>query len=482
MNQTPILTPRQFVRYAILLVAVIALGIGIWFALTHGGINIKTASDTAEITVVPVGDENRSAATATGKTLSTILRNGNYIATVKDGNKQIRTTLTVSSFKTAEITLDPPTVGTSEPVTNLSASSFAASSTSLSLLDDSYSELVSIDNSNMYRHTDSNDIRYETAIWASASKGYAIGRQSVSNDRVLVEISGSTVTKITTPLTVTSESYLASGVNAAGELYLLQDGKLYHRNTDGSYQYLTSTNKEASILSVSNSYVTFIHRSSEEACEVQFYNLATKTLTKRQVQCVQDPYYSYRAEWSPNGKELALTTGDALQILDNQLKTTKTIPDYAATNPIWTGDNKLVYTSKNNVWSYNTASNTSSVIAATPDYVSVLSLRKSDDSNTLYFSGVADNATTLYRLSSTVKELGSAEKLGESNMQTLTSSCQIRYLNFTQLQLLLITAESTRAKCNEDATNYLQSIGASVTSIQFDNREEYGYGDYINEP
>jgi hypothetical protein len=481
MYENSLITPRQIIRYGLLLVVVVAVGLALWFIFTHGGIKVKTASSSAEISVSPENNQNMASASGTGKSFFSFIRNGHYIVTVKEGKKQTRTAVDVSSFSTKEVTLIPPDIQFSEAVTNISAPYFAVSSSSLSLLDTTEGELASVDLNNYYQHTDTTT-NYESVVWLKAGEGYAVGRKSDTNDRILVKIIDNKPQVITTPKPITSETYLAFYVTSNGTFYLLQDGELYSSTGDGNYQPRGGTNKEASILSANNQFIAFLYRNSEEQCEIQFLKLSDKTLTKRSVTCIQDPSYAYSASWSPDAKNLALTTGKSLEILDENLAMRATIPDYTAAHPVWLNSDTLVYTSKNNVWSYTLSTNTASVIATTPQYVDVQSLRKADDSDELYFSGSADGAPTLYRIRHQGNDLSDIQKLSESNMQTLSRVCHTHYINFTKAQLVLSTAESTRAECTDETKSYLSSIDTSISSFQYDIREEFGYTDYLNEP
>ncbi|MBC7764538.1 hypothetical protein H7Y29_02395 [Microbacteriaceae bacterium] len=474
-------TPRRLIRYGVFLILAVLVLVAGWFALHHGGIKVNTKSSNAEISVAPEKDQNSPSATATGNSLFSIVKTGAYIVTVKDGPKQTKTAVNVSLFKVSEVTLTPPEVGFSEAVTNISTPSFAVSSSSLSLLDSTEDELASVNSNNSYTHSD-NTISYESAVWQKAGEGYAVGRRSDTNDRVLVKITGNKPQPITTPKPITAGTYLAFDVTASGDFYLLQDGELFSSKGDGNYQSKGNTNKEASILSVNNDRVAFLYRNSEEQCDIQFLKLSDKSMTKRAVECIQNPSYTYSASWTADDKKLALTTGISLEILDANLSTKTTVPDRAAAHPVWLNNDTLIYTSENNVWSYNTSTNTSSVVATTPKYVSVQSLKKSDDAETLYFTGSADNLLTLYRIQKQGNSLSDTQKIGESNMQTLSKLCHVRYVNFTKIQLVLQTAESTRAECTNDAKNYLSTIGVPLDSFQYDIREEFGYTDYATEP
>ena len=482
MNQNPLLTPRQALAYASALLVIILVGLLGWYIFTHGALRVTTTSGSADISVAPINDEVTPAAKKTGNSMFTLLKNGRYIVTVKDGDKQIRTTLEVTPFKVKEISLTPPEIKFSQAVTNLSATSFAVSSSLVSLLDSTNNELVSIDAQNTYAHTNSNITSYETAVWEKAGEGYAVGRDTATNDRKLVHIAGTAVEPATTPAPITKDTYLAFNYSTNGDFYLLQDGQLYAKKAGGSFEPLGSTNKEALILSATNQYVTFLYRSGEETCELQFMNLTDKKITKQPIECVQSPSYTYDAVWSPNGEALAVTTGKSLDILDKTLQKKVTIPDYRAAHPVWLSNDTLAYTSGNNVWTFNTADGTTAVIASTPDYVTVQSLRKADDTDILYFTGSADNALTLYRIEPKGNSLDTAQKLSESNMQTLSSVCRIRYVNFTKLELVLMTATSTKSQCESDTNDYLSSINTSVPSFQYDIREDLGASDYVNEP
>ncbi len=472
---------RQLLRYGLLIGAVIVVGLVIWFTYTHGGINIKTESGTAEISIAPDKNQVSVAAKATGKSLFTILKNGRYIVTVKDGQKQTRTAVIVSSFNVKEISLTPPEIKFSEAVTNISLSSFAVSSSNLSFLDSAQGEIAFIDSNNIYQHTDIS-VTYDSVVWSRAGDGYGVGRKLGTDERVLMKITDNKPGVASTPAPITPETYLAFGFSSDGYFYIMQDGTLYRTKGDGNYQSVGNTNRQASIVSINAHYATFLYRDREEKCEIQFLNLTSKIIVKKSVECIQDPSYIYSSQWSADGKQLALTTGKSLEILDEKLVVQSTIPDYLATSPLWLTSDTLVYISRNSVWSYTGSSGTSSVIATTPEYIDVQMLQKADDSDELYFSGVIDDQSTLYRVSARGDALRDIQMLSESNMQILSTVCRIHYVNFTKPQIVLTTATVTRSQCDSETKSYLSSIKTSIDSFQYDIREEFGYTDYLNEP
>ncbi len=476
MYEQSLVTPRQVLRYGLLLVGIIAISWFIWFVFTHGGINVKTKAVTAEISIAPENDEAYPTKTKKGNGLFSFLKNGRYIVTVKDGKKQTKTAVQISAFDIKEVTLTPPDIAFSEAVTNIPASAFAASSTTLSLLDSSNEEIASIGSDGLYKHTDST-VAYESTVWLKAGEGYAIGRSRETDDRILAKITNGTVAIIAAPKPITSQTYLAFNYSIDGTFYIVQDGELY-KTTSSGYERVGTLDKKALILSISSRYVAVLLH-NEDVCEIQFMKLADKTIKKKSVECVQSPSYNYSAVWSPDEKKLAFTTGKSLEILDENLTTKATLPDYAATNPIWRDATTVIYTSGNNIWSYDTSTATTSVIASTPEYVDVQALRKADDSDMLYFSGAADNQLTLYRVQSKGDELSDIQKFSESNTQELSAVCYAHYSNLSKPQLILSTAESTRADCASEAKSYLSSIGASIDSYQYDIREELGYTDGV---
>lgn len=478
MNNTgePLITKQRLMRWTIAIVLLILAGYGIWYVLNHGALKVSSTSKTAEITVTPALNTVKVEATGKQGSLFTVLRNGEYIVTVKDGQKQQRSFVTVTSFGTKEVTLNPPEILGVEPVTNLSGPTFAVSRDNLSMLDIDSSKIVSIGKENEYRFSD-DTYQYESAVWTSTNNGYAVAKKTVDRQKRFMQITDGASTEVALPGAFSDQTYLAFNTSPSGDLYVLLDGQLSKRRSDGSYEKIIETNRQAFIQSVSPKYVTLLYRDAEERCEYQFVSLQKKTIKKMPVTCVQSPDYSFSAKWSVDEKYLALTTGDYLAVYDQNFVEQYKVPDPTAAHPVWMSESELTYVSGNNVWKYNLKTKTSSVVSTTPQYVSIQTMKKADDNDTLYFIGRADDQLTLYRTIKATEDLTPIQKLAESNMHELDYFCSIRYVNFISPKIIASTSPTDQADCTALIENYLSAITVPSLPIQYILDEEFGYLD-----
>ncbi len=454
----------------------ILTGYGLWYILNHGALKVISDSRTAEITITPTNETDLIKASGNKGSLTAILRNGTYIVTVKDGQKQQKTFVSVSAFSIKEVTLSPPKLLGTEPVTNLSGPTFAASKNNLSLIDTDSAKVVSVDQNNEYRFSD-DTYQFESGVWTSAMNGYAVALKTVDRQKAFLQITNGTVREIALPEAFTNQTYMAFNTNPSGELYVIQNGKVYIRSSAGVYTKIIETNKQALIRSVSSKYISLLYRNAEEECEYQFVSLQQKTIKKMPVTCVQNPDYGYSAAWSADEKYLALTTGSYLAVYDQNFDEQYKIPDPKAAHPVWLSADELAYISGNNVWKYNVDSKTSSVISTTPLYVSIQTMKKADDSDTIYFVGRADDQLSLYRTAAASDTITPIQKLAESNMYELKYFCRIRYINFVSPKLIASTSLDQQSECTKIIEDYLSSITVPTIPIQYILNEEFGYLD-----
>ena len=466
----------KIVRWAILAVLALLVAYGIWYAFNHGALRVSSNSKAAEITVTPAIDPETVSATGSDGSLFTVLPNGDYIVIAKEGEKQQKTLVTVSAFGTVETTLNPPELLGVEPVTNLAVPIFAASKNNLSMIDVDSAKIVSVSQDNTYTFSDGT-YQFESGVWTSAGNGYAVARNTADQQKRFLQITDGSIRELALPNAFNNQTYLAFNTSPSGELYVMQDGVFYKRSTDGAYSKIVQTNKQALVQSVSKKYATLFYRDTEEQCEYQFVSLEKKTIKKMPVSCVQSPGYSFSAKWSADEKYLALTTGDYLAVYNQDFVEQYKIPDPRAAHPNWLSSNELAYVSTNNIWTYNVDTKTSSAIGVTPPYISIQSMKKADDSNTLYFLGGADELITLYRTVAASDTITPIQKLADSNMHELDYFCHIRYMNFISPKLIASTSPIMQSECTTIIEEYLASMTVPSLPIQYILDEEFGYLD-----
>lgn len=476
VSDQPTIAASRIIRWAIVLALVLLAGFGLWYVLSHGALRVSSNSKTAEISVTLVTETDKVAATGKNGSLFSVLPNGDYIVTAQDGQRQQKTFVTVSAFGTKEISLNPPELLGSEPVTNFSVSSFAASIDKLSMFDSDSAKFISVGQDNIYNFSD-DTYQFESGVWTSAMNGYAVTKATVDQQKRFIQISDGAIREVPLPGKFTDQTYMAFNTSPTGELYVMQDGVLSKREADGAYEKIVETNKQALVQSVNSKYVSLMYRNAEEECEYQFVSLQSKTIKKMSVTCVQSPDYSYSARWSADEKYLALTTGDYLAVYDQSFVEQYIIPDVQAAHPVWLSASELSYVSENNVWKYDVQTKTTSIIATTPEYISIEGMRKADDSNTLYFIGRIDDQLTLYRTTAKADPLSSAEKVAQSNMHELDYFCRIRYINFVSLKIIASTSPEDQGDCTTLIEEYLSSITVPSLPIQYILDEEFGYFD-----
>lgn len=456
----------KLIRFGVFFAIVGILAVLLWFVLSRGGLEVSTAADKATVSITPV-DSDKEASSSTGGGLS-FLPVGSYVVTVRDGQKQVKTYAEVKRFAITKLSLTPPEIANFEPVTNISTSSYAVSPTELSLYDGENNLLVFVDANNTVKKTEKN-VRYESVVWQSPGNGYAVARSEDNNDRQFIKITNGSAQAFATPSPMTKTTYLAFAVSD-DTLYVLQDGTLYKRFS-AVYEKVTTTNKEAFFLATNKKFITLMSEDTTNKCELQIITTGSSDIKKIPVDCVHSRDYRYSAEWNADLSLLAVTTGGALKVYDTSFNVVYTVPDTAATNPVWVSNSAFVYVSANNLWKYDVTTKTSSVVGAVPRYVTLQSLKTIDEGKTFYFTGRSEDTTSLYRTVDAKKDTINAQKISESNMHELSNYCRIRFVNFTSLVISASTPQTEQPGCAADIKNYFEMIQVPQPPIQFDNTE-----------
>ena len=474
MNDTELFPLRKIILIFAAVVGLVLVAWLIWYIATHGYVTLR-ATESSKITIARLDSSGKPVATATSR-FAGMLPNGDYIVTAQDSTQQTREHIKVAPFAPIDRAIQLTQTTFSEPVMNIGATNFAVSTRGLSFLDPSSGALAIVDDTNTYSATDTTHFQIESASWRSVGKGLAVARSYRDNKKMFVETDDTTLTELSLPRPLTDQTYFAFLATQLDHDYVLLDGTLYSRTPTGTYTAITTTDKSSIILSASQKYVALFYRSGEESCEVRFVSLADKSITKKPVDCIQSPDYTYAAEWSSDGKYVAITTGSSVGVYDDTLKLVYTVPDPDASSPLWLKDHELVYVSGNSVWKYDTDSKASRVLAAVPTYADVRSLRRTEDGTSLYYTGSASNLLTLYRLVAKEPDTN-LQKISESNTQQLSESCRMRYVNFTKLTILLGTSASAQAACDSLVDTYFNAVGIPRPPSQYILNEEMHYSD-----
>ncbi|MCA0228344.1 hypothetical protein LCH21_02740 [Patescibacteria group bacterium] len=457
----PIINVRKIIRIGLIAVGVLCVLWFIWFVTQHGGVKITANDNNASVIIMPF-DDQRTVAESKGSVYS-FLPIGDYIARISLDGKETRRVFSIKAFSVQDISLKLADTTQVSPVTNFFPASFAVSGQNISFFDSERQSLGQVRDT--YSDIDSTLV-YETAIWSSFGNGYAVARDPKTNERRFIKITDSHVATFSTPAPITTQTYLAFSVSRDGTLFVIQDGLIYSYS-NSSYTKLAETSKQATIVGSNNQTLSLFLRSSEDSCEMQFFSITKKSVTKKQpVECIHSPSYDYAVVWSGDNKSVAITQGNSLVITNNSFETSYTIPDQQASNPLWLSNDELVYVAANKVWKYSISKQESTTLGSVPNYITLLSLERDQESQTLYFTGSASDVVSLYKLTSQTPDIN-AVKLGESNMQTLSDYCQIRYINTSKLVVIGFAAPEYVDFCRKSISQYTASIGLPDIPIEF---------------
>ncbi len=451
----------------ILLAAIIAtLSVSfIWYGLTHGTILVKSSIPGAEVSI---NDEsNNTVVASTSAPLKKIVKTGNYIVSLKKGLTLSQKLVNVRFFRTTEVDLGLSTLKQAYPVTNYDTGSVIETDKDLTFVNNDEKALMTINKQNDISFIRS-DLLVRDIVTVSGNQALVKTQNpDYSYSLYSLNLSDGSASIISFPNNTTTASDVAITESKIGTYYVSVGSSIYSY-INGTLVKLIDAQQSPNTLIATNTTLVAA-KYSEDSVDIATYSLKDKKLlSEKTFTNTPSPLYVISITPVPDSDNFVLTDAGKATIYSSNFTEVGTLPDNQVTGLAWKSSSVLFYTSNNVLWKYNPIDKTASSVAVLPKYVSIIGVSLSQNGNSIYLKTQASGLPTLYVVSSDIDpaQITSAQKVGESNMQTL-GICSIHYVNYTKVAFKLSAPIGEESQCITTVQNYLNSIGVSVlTSIQ----------------
>lgn len=447
--ENPVLLRRAVIVGAILLVTVPVIA----FFATHGYVTIESEENT-DVTITL--ESGQSVATNKSK-IGQFVATGNYIASSTDQLGVARQSLEVKPFSITTIKLTVPKVPQAVPITNAQINSLSPGDIPSFILRPS-GFLTTISENGTFK-TVVPDVMFKSISWIGNGEGYGLGTtDNVSWKAYHVQNGRASLIPLPQPAPYTST--VPFTVARDGTIYVVQSDQLYRKlPTSSSFTQVDSAEKIVDLLSATTNSIVGVHNkgSSDDpfAIDLIHRNFVTKTTRTFPAAWSESPDTALHAEWNNDGSHLLIASQGNIKIYDHDGNEQLILPDATATSPRWVDATHILYGSKNAVMSYDITAKSATAVAAAPSYVTIQSLSTVEQDN-YYIYGRTSVGISIYRVKK--GDTATIEKLGESNMQTLSESCELTYAGFTTPTIMYRSYDDKTTECDSTIRSYLTSI------------------------
>lgn len=454
------LPSRRFIVITVLLITIVTILI---VAITNSFVVFR--ADGA--TVITIKNNDNSGA-------KIIEGNGSYIGLVPTGNYSVTANSlngsTSFSYKSKPFSINNQTIDIknaveAEAVSNIAMSSIREYQSSLYFVNTTDTSLESISQSGQRQRLGDLTV-YDVAWYGSAnSKGLIVGGRN--GTYTIASIDGSNISEIGLLGGKTSARELSVAVSL-NTLYVLQDGSLYSSP-------LTETNFNpvdikipfySSILAATDQNIS-VREGIGTDFKLANYNLKTKDKKEVSLPFIERAGYITGADWSSDGKYLSLVNGGRGVIYDNSLNEVYVFSLESAGSAVWKDSGTLIYSGSGFLYSLDMDTKRSDAIGRIPNNVRINRIFKSSMSDEyIYATKLLNSRTSIVRFPLKDQPVNtSGNILGESDMQTLSENCDIRFSNYKTVAVYSSGFYASIDSCKNRVNSYLDSIRIDPESV-----------------
>lgn len=444
------------------MIAIIVLSIGIPLLinyLTIGKIIINTNSKY-DITIKKLAISSSSISTVTGNgNLTANLKSGSYTVSVSNGSFSTQRVVQIKAHQTEHINLSLQSVGQVEPVSSQMVFDLMATDQSLTYIDLSNHSLTMVTDQNQEKALLPNVI-ISSLDWATSALGIAQNQLGQ-----LYAVEGSIATELSLPISTSINNY---SIAPNGLMYFSNGNVLYAGMVNGDYKQILKSSSNIHIVNASNSGVLVQMGVDSEgsAGDVQNNLRLITPLGKTYTGNIDID----DTAWSPNGSDLAITSDTLTAVYNNQLHLLYSLPTSNVDSIVWLNNTTILYGIAGNLWSYNTQTQTSNILANTSVFGYVSEIYPSQDGSYIYIGVQNANTNNIY-----LTRLGLENQPVSALMQQLQvflpdvyEGCSLGYLAFTSPAIIVGETSTAASNCTIAAKNYLQTYGISPTGLNFE--------------
>ncbi len=441
------------------------VGVTIWLIhyLTYGKIVITTNNNNL-ITISKANDEkykagNSSFSKQARKTLSVSVRSGEYLISVRSNVSAVSQRIEVKAHQTTKLVLNPTQPKGVEPVEYRSAASFTADSSQLLYVDLLDKKIYQINNQNAVRVFDS-ELSFQTIKWSNPS--YGVGK---SLDGQLYIISGGSISRLDVPFAYNSDRFVNYDIAPNKQLYVASGSDIYTGTEEKGFKKIYTAATSSPSFAASQDKLAVLETGQKNGKGGN----ATVTVVYQTGKTVRKNMEAYTASWSPNGKNLIISSDSESVVTDDNLNEVAFIPQSNIISPIWLDDSNLIYGVADQLWSFNIGSGLANLIANMPLGSPISQLALSSDKSYVYFSTGYGNSNLV------IKRVGLKDQTIPPDLFKLQSilpetldQCSLSLINFTTPTVVIsVSSGSAQQICDQAARDELQQAGFDLSKLQF---------------
>ena len=465
MNRMTLFSKKYILLGVFGLVLVVGLSMA-WRYLTTGKIVVNAPS--SESIIVVKNQEGATVLEKTGK-LSAAVGRGEYTVSVSSKTFSATKQVHIAGRQTHTETFTAARQHDIEPVVGQDARSIAVSADTIRYLAASESYIIQIDGANTIS-TFPGTKKFVDIQWADPNYGVAM-----DSGGELFEISGSTIRKLTLPVTINDTSYATASVNADRSMYVSIKGVIYYGNQRNGLKKIYTANTEAPRIISTSNHAIILESETTGADHPEITNHLTsisKTgdrLGETSIVLNESMLGDNLVAWSRDGKRIAVFNGGSDNAVYNErLRKLQTIPGSDLSNPHWINSTTLVYSQQNLVWRYDTTTQTASVYASVDGDTEITTITSDPQEQYMYLTSSAPSGSGLLRVGLKDQTTSpNAYDLAIYLPYTSGEGCGFNYINFRNQTKILITAMRAEdfAVCSSIAAGVISSTTTPYDTI-----------------
>jgi hypothetical protein len=416
-------------RLVIVAIIVIALlGLGVWF-LTTGSLDVTTSKGGA-ITVQQLNATNPKTFTAKSS-FHRRVKPGSYLINVSDSPKESEKVVTVKRLSSTPVQLSLRDIS---PVTKvyggIQAGSFISNGPAITFTESETHTLQQVSEGQPEPgYTSANffgDIFYSQLN--SSGMGVWIG--DIKGVRNVVEYNKGNLTTINTAGISNPSKISSASISPNGSIVIASEKNIYLLDTPTARPKQIYSSEHSDLLvwkSNTKLLVSYVQNQDTKEGSVLFdlSDQHTRSLDK----LVTD------AQWSADGKNLAIRTSDGGYITDDALGIQRQFSGEIS-SIAWRGAGSLIYGRDSNLWEYNLGSGTSTKLSNSPLTQAIEGIY-SDGSSNIYFSANGGISSAIYRITTPPQSLSTKLTTLQTALPIEDDGFSIDLINITRPVLVI---------------------------------------------
>lgn len=455
---------RIFYKRIVLVVSVfffMVAAIWIYKYLSTGKLIVSTDNSSTFIKITRLyetGKEKSFSKQAQGN-LDIRVSPGKYEVAVFSKSLSASKIVRVQARQTKYINLNPPKVGSPEPVYGNGVSGLFASGSSAYFVDKSSQNLTRVLSDGKVFPI--SQTTFQSAKWVSLNIGAA-----VDTNNNLYKIRGNSIQKLSLPFDAKNGSGFSYDLSPLGDIYLAY-GKSLFKQEGFTFKKIYDAKQPIGDVSVSGSRIAIAEPFDIDS---GFKGLVV-VLGDNSV--VEKSIVSDNIAWSPDGSKLLVANKYGVNsIYNTSLKLLSSMSSQGS-HFVWANNSSLIYSVSGALWGYSIPSNTSQELSQMPGQGNIDGLYANSDGSYVYVSAQrvsisGDTADQLFRVGlrgdgTNSNLLGLSVFMPES-----LDYCALNYVNFTKPTVLINYPQGSSAQdCLDAAKGEVQSYNIDPSSLAY---------------